>query len=756
MFDQKNKKYINPEGLNLLYNNLTVSVLSYILAGLIISFFLRSHFDSGKVLWLSLLLCISLIRLTTILIFNKNKSPGTSLFYFLFIIELIISSLIWGFSGFALLSDDILENMLLTVCIMGLAAGGITSLSSERKTLFIFLSLLLFPFAVRLFLFQSELYTLIGILLILFFVLISFIGLRLNRMIRENLQYKEKHKKTMEELAKSENSFRSIFEHAPVGFFYYDKNLIINEFNDEFSRILDTTNEKLTNFNLQNINNKEVLNAIKKPLENVTGQYEGEYTSLLSSRKIWVIIVCSPLYDDNNNISGAVGIVQDRTEMQLIEEQVRHLAYHDSLTGLPNRRLLIDRLEQALSSSGRHNQFGALLFLDLDNFKKINDTLGHHIGDLILKETAERIISILRTEDTVARIGGDEFVIILPRLHSNSESSAVAVSLVSDKIHSILSEPFRHLDNTLYTSTSIGVVIFSNEDNNSDILMKNADTAMYEAKRAGRSRTHYFTEEMNISMEKRLILEKNLRQAIEKNELVPYFQPIYNQRSSAIIGAETLLRWKHPEMGMISPVDFIPLAEETNLIIPIGEWLIEEVCRILSEWKRKFPEHIEYVSINISVKQLQKDNFVEIIEQNLERYNIPPHLLVLEITENILIKNFDRISQTVSKLRQKGLRFALDDFGTGYSSLTYLKKLELDIIKIDRSFIMDIVNDKYDSALVEAILSIAENFQMKVIAEGVEEKNQIEHLTAMGCSYFQGFYYSRPIPPDEFEKIIKS
>lgn len=750
----KNKKKIDEESLNLLYHHLFFSVLSSVMVGLVISFFLRHNFHAYKVVWLVLVLFISSIRVAASLIYKKMGSPGSAHFYIIFIAGLILSSLMWGFSGFILLSSDLLENMMLSVCIMGIAVGGTTSLSSDRKLLFIFLLLLLFPFATSLFLFESELYNLMGFLLIFFFILISIVGFRLNKMVQENLQYKEKHKNTMEKLAKSENRFRSIFEHAPVGIFYYNKNLKINEFNEEFAYILDTTRKDLTNFNLKQLKNDEVLNAIKNALENKTGQYEGAYTSLLSGRKIWILMVCSPLYNDDNTISGAVGIVQNRTDVQLIEEKVRHLAYHDSLTGLPNRLLLKDRLEKAQSSSVRHKHFGALLFLDLDNFKNINDTLGHHIGDLILKETAERLSMILRDEDTVARIGGDEFVIILPRLHREPESSTVAVSLVSDKIHKVLSEPFKHMDNTLYTSTSIGVTIFSSDDTNTDTLMKNADTAMYEAKRAGRSRTHYFKEEMNVSMEKRLAMENHLRLAIGRNELIPYFQPIYNMITNSIDGAETLLRWKHPEMGMIAPADFIPLAEETNLIIPIGNWLIEEVCRTLADWMRKFPEKLEYISINISVKQLQKDNFVETIEKNIKKFNIPPHLLVFEITENILIGNFKKISRKISELREKGIRFALDDFGTGYSSLTYLKKLKVDIIKIDRSFIMDIVNDKHDTALVSAILSIGDKFQMEVIAEGVEDLNQIEQLISMGCSYFQGYYYSRPIPSGEFEKMI--
>ena len=580
------------------------------------------------------------------------------------------------------------------------------------------------------------------------------IGNRMHKMVFENIVFEERHNKTMDELVMSETKFRTIFEHAPVGIFYYNKEFVIYDCNEEFCNILEAPREKLINVNMNNLQDKRILKAIGESFEKGAGYYEGEYLTTVSQNKIWIILNCSPLYNEDNNITGSVGIVQDRTEMQLIEEKVRHLAYHDNLTGLPNRLLLKDRIDQALSQSKRHDYYGAILFLDLDNFKAINDSLGHHIGDKILKESSERIKGILRIEDTVSRIGGDEFVVVLPKLHDNMDATIISANLVSDKIHKILSNPFNLIEKTLYTSTSIGIVLFSKADRNIDDLLKNADTAMYEAKKDGRGCTHFYNEEMNATMEKRLSLENNLRIAIEKKQLSPYFQPIYDVSNNTIVGAETLLRWQHPELGTVSPIDFIPLAEETNLIIPIGEWLINEVCRYISKWDREFTNTIQYISINISVNQLQQDNFASIIFNSLQIHNIPPDKIVLEITENVLIGNFEKISETISVLRQKGVRFALDDFGTGYSSLTYLKKLELDIIKIDRAFIQDIINDKNDSALVEAILSIASNFNMKVVAEGVEEIDQIEHLSRMGCSFFQGYYYSRPLPVEDFEKYL--
>ena len=733
------------------------SIYANLLVGIIVTLFLWGKTGTINLLfWLSSMFVITIIRTVTLKFYHKKKAGSEILYYRIFAIQMIISTLIWGLSGFIIFSSDTLTNILVIVSILGIAIGGVSSLTSDLKLVVLFISLLMLPFTFRLLLFQVEFFNIIALLLTIFYILILLVGIRIHKLIFENIMFKEKHKKTMAELLLSENKFRSIFEHAPVGIFYYNKELIVYGCNEVFCSIFEAPRERLINIDIHDLKDKRILKAITDVFKNKQGYYEGEYQTTVSQSKIWVTLHCSPLFNDEQEIIGAVGIIQDRTEMQLIEEKVRHLAYHDSLTGLPNRLLLKDRIEQALSQSKRHNYNGAVLFLDLDNFKAINDSLGHHIGDKILKETAERIKAIVRIEDTVSRIGGDEFVVVLPKLHTESDSTTISANLVADKIHKALALPYTLLEKALYTSTSIGIVLFSDEDHNVDDLLKNADAAMYEAKKEGRGYTHFYNNDMNAAMIKRLGLENNLRNAIKNNELQPYFQPIYDSSENTLIGAETLLRWHHPKLGTISPVDFIPLAEETNLILPIGQWLIEEVCRKVRFWIGTYDNPIKYVSINISVNQLRQDNFSEIILNNIQKYNIPPAMIVLEITENVLIGNFDKISETVSKLRAKGIRFALDDFGTGYSSLTYLKKLELDIIKIDRAFIQDILNDKNDAALVDAILSIAHNFNMLVIAEGVEEMDQVKQLTNMGCNFFQGYYYSRPIPVIEFEKLFKS
>jgi len=742
--------------LDYLFRFLPNSLLAQIIVGIILSFSLWPKSNHMNILlWISIMLFTALFRILTLWFYNRSSKKELRKYYDLFIVQMLISTSLWGFSGFIIFTQYDTSNILVIVCVMGLSIGGISSLSCNIRLLIVYLSLLLIPFTFRIFLYQSEFYNTIGILLITFQFFMFIAAKRIHKLVNDNILFTFENKKTMDELTISENKFRSIFEHAPIGIFYYDRNLVIYDCNEEFCSIMESPRENLINFDMNKLKDTRVLHALCEAFQNESGYYEGEYQTTLSQSKIWITLNCSPLYDDESKISGAVGIIQDRTEMQLIEEKVRHMAYHDTLTGLPNRMLLKDRIQQALSQAKRHKYYGAVLFLDLDNFKKINDTLGHHIGDKILKETANRIKGILRVEDTMSRIGGDEFVVLLPKLQPEVDSTIVSANLVADKIHKIFSEPFNMIEKTLYTSTSIGIVLFSKDDENIDDLLKNADTAMYEAKSDGRSCTHFYNEEMNAAMGKRLELESYLRSAIENNELHPYFQPIFKGSGEKMVGAETLLRWIHPKLGLVSPADFIPLAEETNLIISIGNWLIEEVCKRIAHWNKEYSNPVQYISINVSVNQLGQIDFVETVLKNIRKYNIPPEMIVLEITENVLIGDFGKASGTISDLRKNGIRFALDDFGTGYSSLTYLKRLELDIIKIDRAFIQDINNDDNDAALVDAILSIAHNFKMKVVAEGVEEIEQIKKLTDMGCLFFQGYYFSRPVPDNEFELLLK-
>ncbi|MBV6446715.1 GGDEF and EAL domain-containing protein [Nitrosomonas sp.] len=429
------------------------------------------------------------------------------------------------------------------------------------------------------------------------------------------------------------------------------------------------------------------------------------------------------------------------------EQYINHLACHDALTGLPNRLLLQDRITKALEFNQRHHNTMAVLFIDLDNFKSINDTFGHNLGDLLLKNVATRLSSSIRSEDTVARQGGDEFIVVLPHLVETS-----AVELVAQKILNQLSEPYRINHHEFFITCSIGIALYPDHGRDADILLKHSDTAMYHAKSSGRNSFRYFSDEMNLKAMENHRITNYLHSSIKENELELYFQPIVDI-DSRIVSLEVLLRWKHIKEGWISPVKFIPLAEESGLILPLGDWMIKSACLQVKSWLNT-GYTVPNLSINISVKQFQHKSFLPSLRQILYETEVTANHLTLEITESLLIKNDSMVKKTLNLLSDLGFIIAIDDFGTGYSSLSYLKHFPIDKLKIDRSFINDIITDENDAAIVTATIMMAHSLGMKVVAEGVETEKQLSFLNEKGCDLYQGYYFGKPIPAMQIAELL--
>ncbi len=449
--------------------------------------------------------------------------------------------------------------------------------------------------------------------------------------------------------------------------------------------------------------------------------------------------------------------LRDVTDRKQAEARIKHLAFYDSLTGLPNRRLLLDRLEQNISRIRRSNHFGAMLFLDLDRFKNINDSLGHPIGDSLLQEVAKRLLHDLRAEDSVSRLGGDEFVMLLSDLGDNSINAAAIAQQKAEHIKFRLAEKYNIDGHELHVTPSIGVAMFPSDRNNpetGDDILRYADTAMYRAKDDGRDTIRFFLPSMQAAADSRLAVEKELRYALERDELSLYFQPQVNGKGE-ILGAETLARWIHPEKGFISPATFIPIAEATGLILPIGEWVLQTACEHLKAWSDSGIA-VNHLAVNVSPRQFRQPNFVNQVENILAQTGADPTQLGLELTEGMVIDNISDTIEKMKALKNLGIELSIDDFGTGYSSLTYLKKMPLDILKIDQSFVRDIETDVNDAAIVDTIISMATHLDLKVIAEGVETKFELEFLEEKGCPLYQGYFFSKPVPNEQFIKLLKA
>lgn len=444
------------------------------------------------------------------------------------------------------------------------------------------------------------------------------------------------------------------------------------------------------------------------------------------------------------------GVARNITERKKAEEMINYQAYHDLLTGLPNRALFKDRLGVAIRHAQRDNNRVAVMFLDLDRFKMVNDSLGHSYGDRLLQNVAERISGCIREGDTVARIGGDEFTLVLPAIHEHSDAEAIA-----KKILTALRGVFNIDNHDIFVRASIGIALYRDHGSDIETLLKNADMAMYEIKASGRDGFGFYTEKLEAKYARRLSMENGIRNALEQLQFEVHYQPQVNMNDNSFCGMEALIRWRHPEKGYIPPIDFISYAEESGLIMPIGMWVFETVLRDLRYWD-SLGIHIGKASINVSSIQLEHPNFISLVEELLEKYQVAGDRLVVEITESILLDDMNLVVQRLKDLHDLDIHVSIDDFGTGYSSLSYLKSLPIHALKIDRSFIMDIKSETDHDSIVTAIIAMARSLELDVVAEGIEEDTQATYLASLGCPKAQGFLYSKPLTRKDLTKYLQS
>ncbi|WP_238552226.1 EAL domain-containing protein [Herminiimonas sp. CN] len=456
--------------------------------------------------------------------------------------------------------------------------------------------------------------------------------------------------------------------------------------------------------------------------------------------------------DEDGRLTHYVSTLTDISQRKAAEEEIQRLAFYDPLTGLPNRRLLLDRLQQAFASSTRSDRAGALMFIDLDNFKVLNDTFGHDKGDLLLQQVAHRLLACVREGDSIARLGGDEFVLVLTDLSENTNEAATQAKAIGEKILATLDQPYDLAGNAYHNTSSIGITLFEDHQNSADELMKHADLAMYEAKKAGRNTLRFFDPRMQASITARANLEKDLREGLRKSQFQLYYQPQVDA-AGCIIGAEALVRWQHPRRGLVAPDVFIALAEETSLILPIGQWVLETACNQLLAWAANPDKAHLTVAVNVSARQLHQPDFVGQVLAVLDSSGANPHKLKLELTESLLLDDVEEIIIKMTALKARGICFSLDDFGTGYSSLSYLKRLPLDQLKIDQSFVRDLLIDPNDVAIAHTVVALAQSLGLSVIAEGVETEAQRDCLAAQGCHVYQGYLFGRPLPLAAFEQL---
>ena len=554
------------------------------------------------------------------------------------------------------------------------------------------------------------------------------------------------------ELEKARQQFETMFQSSPLAIYARDMDNKVTSWNLAAERMFGWKASEIIGHPIQTVPPGHMAEADELRRRALGGEQVAQVEVVRQRRDgtpIDVSLTFALLRDASGEVYGYQTVVAEITERKAAEQRIEFLAYHDPLTSLPNRLLMQDRFNQAAAHADRTLNRMAMVYLDLDNFKNINDSLGHAAGDRLLKEVASRLSACVRETDTICRQGGDEFLILLCDLPDTD-----VIPPILTKLQQRLQEPFYADGNELSSSASIGVTLFPQDGADFESLLQKADTAMYRAKEAGRNTFRFFDESMNVEAVERLVMQNGLRRAIERKEFVLHYQPQMDLITGTIFGAEALIRWNHPDMGMVSPARFIPVAEESGLIVQIGEWVMGEACRQAVAWQRAGLPPLS-IAVNLSAVQFKRGDVTQVVSQALQETGLNPGLLELELTESILMQHVEGVLSTLQSLKRLGVTLSIDDFGTGYSSLSYLKRFDIDKLKIDQSFVRDLASDPDDAAIVRAIIQMAHSLSLKTIAEGVETASALQMLNDFQCDEAQGFHFSQPMPADEFARYVK-
>ena len=749
----KLRQLLSATRLGIIISSVMAMALVYVQRGLVA--------DNVLIIWLLAVLTVAIWRsiwVTSIQTnFPENDSQAIHIRLVQFRALAFLAGLVWGLAGYFLLpASDPQHTMFLLFLLGGLSAGGIVSYSVDFISASLYTTFILIPVMFSLLLVESQFSTMMSFSVVVYLLFLMSSLRNINNKSIDNILLRIDSNQKDSSIKEGEDRYHLLLQHLPIGVFHFDKNKIVTFCNQRLNEVLNNSPYFKEGSNLNYLSNKDIKANLKATLnESRISRYEGLYDCDLDDSEQWISMLIAPSENNPGEVSGGIGIVQDITERKQAGQLIERFALQDYLTELPNRRMLIDRMHQALDDNANTHKDVALLYIDLDDFKDLNDALGHAVGDLLLQQVAKRLSKCLRQKDMVARaarIGGDEFVILLENLSEKHDKAINQVEIVSNKIFSKLSQSFKLDKHKYQCSVSIGAALYNAHGGTVDDFLRHADIAMYEAKEVGNVMRFYSAEMLEV-INKREDIKSALQGAIQHNELILYYQ-IQVDALQNPIGAEALIRWNRPGYGLVPPFEFIPLAEETGLILPIGIWALHTACNQLSQWAKNPVMQGLTVAINVSVKQLMESSFADEVSKSIKKYKINPALLKIELTESMFLENAPKVIKNMSALQELGVAFELDDFGTGYSCLQYLKQLPLKQLKIDQTFVRDINKDKSDQSIVKTIIAMADGFNIDVIAEGVETEAQFSLLGSYGCHHFQGYYFGKPLPVDAFEAAL--
>ncbi|WP_201334980.1 MULTISPECIES: bifunctional diguanylate cyclase/phosphodiesterase [unclassified Nitratiruptor] len=743
------KEKITKEQLDQLYNNLKYSLISTVLLSTLIGLMFFNHEKSPKaLLWLLFMLFVSLVRLIVKWRYERAKFPDIPYYFTLFLLLLVTSGAGFASLIYVLFPNSIFDQMLFIFVMAGLSAGAISSLHYSKTAVILYQISLILPIALRLFFVQGSIYPVMGFVLLFYLVMMINLSLRTYRTYINTLKLKLAYSQKQKDLSIQSQRFYYLFHNIPLGIFFYNKDLRITDCNDFFAHVLGVSKDELLGFDMNRLQDKRILPVLKEPFSKKNGWYRGFYHSTLSQKEFFIELYTTYIQVDHQIIEG-LGVVIDLTRLKEYQNKIEQMAYYDELTGLAKRTVLFESIDLAIKKVKRDKKYSILIYMDLDNFKEINDTLGHNIGDLFLKTIAKRIQEYTREVDIAARMGGDEFAILLLEISEDKNRALIEGLEVAKRLAKAISQPVAIEDHTMQTTVSIGVALIDEKSKNAYEVIKFADSAMYKIKRKNKNSIQLFDQELKKEIEHLYKVKHDLERALQNREFILYLQPQFDQKRK-IVGAEALLRWKHPKKGLVYPGEFLPVAEEFGMMQRISD----EVLRLAKDILEKIPQKIK-VAVNVSGSDIYSEHFYNhlksLLPHSFARY------LNLEITEQVLIKDASKAMENISRIKKElNIQFSIDDFGTGYSSLQYLKQLPIDYLKIDKSFVDDMFVDGNDYIIVSTIINMAKNLGLKTIAEGVETKKQFEELKDMGVDFFQGYYFAKPMPYEEFVKLLKT
>lgn len=748
--------------INMLYSSNLKSVIVASLVAFTLAFVEYDQVNKTILIaWCLIFSVVYGLRLYSTIYFKQhntnNSTPDTWLN--IFRLSTLACGMAWGLAGYYFLSEtnDVAHKAFITLVIVGVTGGAMVVYSVDAITSKLFSGSIYLLSLPGFFSNETELSLAMAVLLAVYIVYISIASSNLGKKLHENILLHHAAIKQQAEIEKLSQHQRIHLDHTPMGVIEWDLGLQVVSWNAAAEQIFGYQQDEAIHQHARFLLPIDIQDHVIQKMEEFIAEGSSSHCQNENLTKEGDIIFCEWTYtalrDNHNHVVGLATLVQNKTEFKKSQDEIQYLAYYDTLTDLPNRRLLTDRVTQAMHTSSRNQSHCAVFFIDLDNFKNINDLHGHSVGDMLLKSVSTRLKTILRDEDTIARFGGDEFVILIQNIGNTANKSKEISEVIANKIINGISDIY-NIGNVQYrTSCSIGICTFQGETLSVNEVFKRADNTMFQAKSDGRSCFRFFDEALQPSIEFKASLENDLRDAVFNRDILPYFQPQVNHRHEPI-GAEILLRWQHPKHGMISPAEFIPIAEDSDIINRIGTEVLQHACRQLAVWQQDPATANLVLSVNISARQFMQKNFVDTVLSSIETHQCSGSRLRLEITESLMLKNINELAIKIDKLRSHGITLSLDDFGTGYSSLSILRSFPLDEIKIDKSFVDHMLKNANDAHIIRTVINMSSHMGMTVIAEGVETDAQEAFLAKHGCLNYQGYLFGKPMPMEEFNKYI--